>query len=68
MHTFAFEAFYSCISRILVGHQSVSIPSAHRQTHQARASAASQHRRRIHRQAHSAASFNVDSLSFQAPA
>jgi hypothetical protein len=68
MHTFAFEAFYSCISRILVGHQCVSIPSAHRQTHQARASAASQHRRRIHRQAHSAASFNVDSLSFQAPA
>jgi hypothetical protein len=67
MHTFAFEAFYSCISRILVGHQCVSIPPAHRQTHQARASAASQHRRRLRSQAQTSASFNVDSLSFSAP-
>ncbi len=65
-HTFAFEAFYSCISRILTGHQCVSIPSAHRQTHQVRASAASQHRSLLRRQARSVASFNVDNLSFQA--
>lgn len=67
MHTFAFEAFYSCISRILTGHKCVSIPSAHRHTHQVRASAASQRRRRIRQQTRSAASFNVDNLSFQAP-
>jgi hypothetical protein len=67
MHTFAFEAFYSCISRTLTGHQCISIPSAQRQTHQLRASAASQCRSRIRRQARSAASFNVDNLSFQAP-
>jgi hypothetical protein len=63
-HTFAFEAFYSCASRILVGHQCVAIPSAHRLTHQSRASAASQRRKHISRQARSISAFNVDSLSF----
>jgi hypothetical protein len=66
-HTFAFEAFYSCVSRTLVGHHCVAIPSAHRVTHQSRASAASQHRRHLNRQARSVSAFNVDSLSFQAP-
>jgi hypothetical protein len=64
-HTFAFEAFYSCISRILTGHQCVSIPPAHRQTHQVRASAASQHRSLLRRHARSITSFNVDDFSFQ---
>lgn len=67
MHTFAFEAFYSCICRTLVGHQCISIPSALRQTHQARASAASKQRRNIARQARSVASYDADTLSFRAP-
>ena len=68
-HTFAFEAFYSCVHRTLTGHQCVAMPSAHRDTHQARASAASQRRRTIQRQAATSAAFDVDQMSFasQAP-
>jgi hypothetical protein len=64
-HTFAFEAFYNCVSRSITGHQCVAIPSAHRQTHQARASAASQRRRQLSRQAASAAEFDVENMSFR---
>jgi hypothetical protein len=63
-HTFAFEAFYSCVHRTLTGHQCVAMPSAQRDTHQARASAASQRRRTIQRQAASSATFDADQLSF----
>ena len=63
-HTFAFEAFYSCVQRTLTGHQCIAIPSVHRDTHQARASAASQRRRNIQRHAASSAAFNVDQMSF----
>jgi hypothetical protein len=64
-HTFAFEAFYNCVSRSITGHQCVAIPSVHRQTHQARASAASQRRRQLSRQAASAAEFDVENMSFR---
>jgi hypothetical protein len=64
-HTFAFEAFYNCVSRSITGHQCVAIPSAHRQTHQARASAAGQRRRQLSHQARSAADFDAENLSFR---
>lgn len=63
-HSFAFEAFYSCVHRTLTGHQCVAMPSAQRNTHQARASAASQRRRSIQRQATSSAAFDLDQMSF----
>jgi hypothetical protein len=64
-HTFAFEAFYNCVSRSITGHQCIAIPSAHRQTHQSRASAASQRRRQLSRQAASVADFDIQTLSFR---
>ena len=64
-HTFAFESFYNCVSRSISGHQCVAIPSAHRQTHQARASAASQRRRQLSHQAASAAEFDAVSMQFR---
>jgi hypothetical protein len=64
-HTFAFEAFYNCVSRSLTGHCCIAIPPAHRQTHQSRASAASNRRRLLSRQSVSAAAFDVDNLSFR---
>jgi hypothetical protein len=63
-HSFAFEAFYQCARLQLSGHQCVAIPSEHRQVHQRRSSAAHSQRQRLARQAESAASFNMDSLSF----
>ena len=44
-HTFAFEAFYRCISHVITGHQGVAIPSIHRTVHQSRASTANSRRR-----------------------
>lgn len=64
-HTFAFEAFYNCVSRSITGHQCVAIPPPFRKTCQSRASAASQRRRLLSHQATSAAAFDTDTLSFQ---
>jgi hypothetical protein len=63
-HSFAFEAYYNCLSRSITGHRCVAIPSAHRQTHQSRASAASRRRRQLSRHAESAAAFDVHSMAF----
>lgn len=63
-HTFAFEAFYCCVHRTLTGHRCVAMPSAQRDTHQTRASAASQRRRSIQRQATSSTAFDINQLSF----
>jgi hypothetical protein len=64
-HTFAFEAFYNCVSRSITGHQCIAIPSTHRQTHQSRASAAGQRRRQLSRHAASVAEFDVQNMSFR---
>lgn len=66
-HTFAFEAFYNCMSRSITGHQCVAIPSSHRHTQQSRASAAGQRRRQLSRQAASVANFDANSMSFHTP-
>jgi hypothetical protein len=64
-HTFAFEAFWNCVRRELVGHHCVAIPPAFRHVHQQQASAASRSRSRSLRHARSSVAFDADLLAFR---
>ncbi len=64
-HTFAFAAFYRCVSNELTGHIGLALPAAQRLTQQARASAASARRRHIRQHDDAFVAFDADALAFR---